>query len=586
MTLLLLPMVVSAATDLTVTIGSIQYRLIPKGVAEIIASDVRFDEEISIPAAIEYEGITYQVTSIADNAFKQSRLKSINLPNTITSIGEYAFYNCSRLVSVTFSNGLTSLGSHAFQNCSELVSVTLPEGLTSLEDYAFSHCYKLESVILPNSLISIGNHAFYRCKLLTSVNIPPQVTDIGACAFTECELLTSLELPDHLTMLKDGTFYGCSKLASLNIPSSLNTIAAEVFCGTKITSFVMPRNLKSIERTSFRGCINLASVYIPDMATWCNLYFGNDLFANPLYYAEHLYLGETEIKKLVIPSGIPYIGNRAFCHFKGLQSAFISNDVTGIGEQSFEGCGNMDSVVIGKNVTTIARRAFAACGNLKDVYCLAEKVPSIDNSAFADSYPDYMTLHVPANVLAQYKSATTWNSFGNIVAIDGSSEPTPQKCAAPTISYANGKLLLKCVTESASFITDIKNSDVAMYYSGEIDLDVSYTITAYTVADGYENSDVVTATLCWIDAEPTKEGFIDGVANVRANPVIVQSSGNNIAVTGLADNCLVSVYALDGTLIGHATANNGSADIHMPEFNQNGVVIVKISDRSVKVRIK
>ena len=585
-TLLLLPMVTSATTDQTVTIDQIEYRLIPKGVAEIIGSEILYDKDISIPSTIDYEGITYHVTSIADNAFKNCYMKSINLPNTITSIGNYAFQGCNRLMSVTFPSGLKSLGAYAFQNCAKLVSVTLPDGLTSIGDYTFNRCFKLESVTLPNSLTSIGNHAFSFCDLLTSINIPTKVTDIGACAFLNCGLLTSLELPDHLTMLKDGTFYGCSKLVSLNIPSSLNTIAAEVFCGNKITSFIVPHGLKSIERTSFRGCVDLASVYIPDLATWCNMYFGDDLFANPLYYAEHLYLGETELRNLVIPSGIPFIGNRAFCHFNGLRSAVISNDVTGIGEQSFEECENLDSVVIGEKVTAIARRAFAACGNLKDVFCLAEKVPSIDYSAFADSYPEYMTLHVPAKALAQYRTAVTWESFGKIVAIEDYSETTTQKCAVPTISYANGKLQLKCATEGASFITEIQDSDVAIYYKDEIDLGVSYTITAYAVANGYENSDVVTATLCWVDVEPTMEGFVEGVASVRAAPVILQSSGGIITVSGLQDDGQVAAYALDGTLIGRATTRNGSATISVHQFVSDSIVIVKVGERSVKVRVK
>ena len=272
------------------------------------------------------------------------------------------------------------------------------------------------------------------------------------------------------------------------------------------------------------------------------------------------------MRNLVIPSGIPFIGNRAFCHFNGLRSAVISNDVTGIGEQSFEECENLDSVVIGEKVTAIARRAFAACGNLKDVFCLAEKVPSIDYSAFADSYPEYMTLHVPAKALAQYRTAVTWESFGKIVAIEDYSGTTTQKCAVPTISYANGKLQLKCATEGASFITEIQDSDVAIYYKDEIDLGVSYTITAYAVANGYENSDVVTATLCWVDVEPTMEGII--------------------TVSGLQDDGQVAAYALDGTLIGRATTRNGSATISVHQFVSDSIVIMKVGERSVKVRVK
>ena len=125
---------------------------------------------IIIPESTTYNGTTYSVTSI----------------------GEYAFYNCSGLTSVTIPNSVTSIGYNAFADCSGLTSVTIPNSVTSIGSSAFSSCSKLTSVTIPNSVTSIGRFTFERCSGLTSVTIPNSVTFIGKYAFEDCSGLTKL----------------------------------------------------------------------------------------------------------------------------------------------------------------------------------------------------------------------------------------------------------------------------------------------------------------------------------------------------------------------------------------------------------
>ncbi len=122
----------------------------------------------------------------------RSSIKEVSIGNSVTSIGNYAFYACTSLTSVTIPNSVTSIGRDAFQSCSSLTSVTIPNSVTSIGRYAFSHCKSLTSVTIPNSVTSIENNAFYICTSLTSVTIPNSVTSIGGAAFWSCRSLTSV----------------------------------------------------------------------------------------------------------------------------------------------------------------------------------------------------------------------------------------------------------------------------------------------------------------------------------------------------------------------------------------------------------
>ena len=109
--------------------------------------------------------------------------------------------------------------------------------------------------------------------------------------------------------------------------------------------------------------------------------------------------------------------------------------------------------------------------------------------------------------------------------------PETKKCAVPTITYQNGQLSLNCDTEGVSFVTKITDNDIKTFYDANISLSVTYTITVYTQKTGYNDSDVATATLCWIDADPSTEGITDGIANVNAKAVLIQATGNTLSIS-------------------------------------------------------
>ena len=174
------------------------------------------------------------------HAFAQT---SYDIPDGITSIGDYAFYDCSRLTSVIIPDGVTSIGNGAFSSCYRLTSVIIPDGVTSIGDSAFSSCRRLTSVIIPDGVTSIENGAFSHCYSLTSVIIPDGVTSIGDYAFSSCSSLTSVIIPDGVTSIGSGAFSSCFSLTSVSLPDSVTSIGSEAgFVGQmERVTFTVPR---------------------------------------------------------------------------------------------------------------------------------------------------------------------------------------------------------------------------------------------------------------------------------------------------------------------------------------------------------
>ena len=178
---------------------------------------------ITIPATITDGKNTYTVTSIGDYAFDSCHITSVDIPDSVTSIGIGAFSMCSGLTSVDIPDGVTSIGDFAFCYCTGLTSVDIPDGVTSIGYRAFSNCHSLTSVTIPDSVTSIGDSAFSFCIDLTSVTIPGSVTSIGSGAFYRCTGLTSVafmgkEPPSNFS---SDSFSGCTALKTVYLSDDL-----------------------------------------------------------------------------------------------------------------------------------------------------------------------------------------------------------------------------------------------------------------------------------------------------------------------------------------------------------------------------
>ena len=262
--------------------------------------------EITIPAS--YNGIP--VTEIGDfcpvdvEVSIGSQFKKINIPDSVTTIGEEAFAECESLTSIVIPDSVTTIGGYAFDECESLTSVVIGDSVTTIGEGAFSGCESLTSIVIPDSVTSIGDYAFSWCTNLTSITvsenntaykdingnlytkdgktliqyamgktdtsftIPDSVTTIGEWAFSGCESLTSIVIPDSVTTIGEGAFSGCESLTSVVIGDSVTTIGEEAFYSCdSLTSIVIPDSVTTIGEGAFSGCQSLTSIVIPDSVT-------------------------------------------------------------------------------------------------------------------------------------------------------------------------------------------------------------------------------------------------------------------------------------------------------------------------------
>ena len=222
------------------------------------------------------------VTIIGDWAFyKCSGLTGdLVIPDGVTIIGDMAFCQCSGFTgALVIPNGVTSIGDYAFWYCSGLTgTLVIPDGVKSIGIYAFSDCSGLTGkLVIPDSVTSIGNSAFWYCEGLTGLDLGSGVTSIGESAFRYCKGLTgTLVIPEGVTKIRDDTFNDCSGLTSITIPDSVTSIGEAAFwrC-SKLTSITIPDGVTSIGDYAFKNCSSMTSiVFEGTMEQWNAMSFG------------------------------------------------------------------------------------------------------------------------------------------------------------------------------------------------------------------------------------------------------------------------------------------------------------------------
>ncbi len=350
---------------------------------------------------------------------------SITIPSGITSIGNYAFWNCSGLTSINIQNSVKSIDEKAFSFCINLISVIIPDSVTLIGENVFEDCRSLTSITIGKSVNSISRNSFIGCKGLNLINVdtanqnysssdgvlfnksqtvlikyPEAKTDshyyipttvdsivgyafggnynlasvtisdgiitIGDWAFAECGL-TSITIPQNVTSIGNYAFYHCGGLTSITIPLSVTSVGSNVFASCNgLTSITLPNSITSIGNRVFEDCHGLTNVVLPKSV----ISIGQETFKNCW-----------KLSDINIPDSITSIGNAAFAFCYSIDSITIPNSVSSIGDYAFAWCKGLTTITVPNNVVSIGDYALQDCYGLSKVL-IGKSVTSIGEFAF------------------------------------------------------------------------------------------------------------------------------------------------------------------------------------------------------------
>ncbi len=354
-----------------------------------------------IPASVEYNSVTCSVTSIGGWAFCNcSGLTSVTIPNSVTSIGKYAFYGCSGLTSVTIPNSVTSIGESAFSSCSGLTSVTIPNSVTSIGNMAFFHCDSLSFIVAPALLFNNAGSTFgfttYAFEEMISQisHLTINGGTLTQYAFDQIHIsyrkLEAIDLSAaENTEISDEAFKGCYNLKTLKLPAGLTQIGymATAEC-VNLESIDIPASVEEIGDRAFEDCRSLQSIT-----------FGGS--ANPAPGRFNAPAAASQLKR---------IGNWAFYNAHELQHLDIPEGVTEIGDGAFYGCTYLEDLVLPSSVRAIGDNCFALCSKLTKIVVNSTTPPEIEAKTFYD-VKRQIPVYVPDEAVSAYEADTYWQEF-------------------------------------------------------------------------------------------------------------------------------------------------------------------------------
>lgn len=351
----------------------------------------------------------------------------INLPNTITNIGDFAFANLCNLTEITIPNSVKSIGASAFIRCTGLKELKIPASVTNISSGAFSGCSGLSEFCIPESVTSLGSSVFAGCSGLKEVKLPNAITSIKDYTFDGCPGLAKLTIPASVTSLGSYVFRGCTALTELKVPNSVTNIDAYAFYESSIKDLYCNavRPPYTSDTRFYRAPFSASTLYVPSgsadiyktISPWST--FGaikemefseqtqKSIIVDGIIYVLNLEKqtasvgaynsasGDVEIKSsvsfggsdfsvtkidpyafsnnpeltsIIIPNSVAGIGDHAFNQCVGLTSVKIPNSVTIIDEFAFNRCTGLTTVTMGNGVKNIGKDAFYYCNDLHEVH--------------------------------------------------------------------------------------------------------------------------------------------------------------------------------------------------------------------------
>ena len=412
-------------------------------------------------------------------------LEEIDIPETVTTIGSYAFNSCKNLTTVTGMKNVTKIGDNAFYNCSNLVNIKLPENLTEIGIWAFCNCSKLK-VDLPGNIEKIGGSTFMNCKSLTEITIPKSLTNFGHDIFSGCSNLKTIKFEKGITTIPEKLFSGDDDswfdgLEEIDIPETVTTIGSYAFANCKnLTTVTGMKNVTEIRDNAFYNCSNL--------------------------------------KEIIIPDGVTSIGSNAFQNCTSLASVRIPNSVTSLGTYIFDGCSSLTDVALGKGLTSIPSYMFSNCESLKNIK-IPYNVEAIESYAFLNDTA-FTEITIPRKTTAINSNAFSYPGKLNIYGISGTYAETFAN--ENNIKFTNRKVNASKVELNESQIT--------------LDSADNYQLSAYIYPSTASNKNVV-----WESSDPSvatvdDNGMVTALKKGTTKITVKSTDGSNVS-----DSCTVTV---------------------------------------------
>ena len=247
----------------------------------------------------------------------RGRITSINIADGVTSIGDYAFYDCYNLAAIDLPANITTIGDSAFDSCTHLRRITLPDGLKQIQSYAFSMCDRISSISIPDSVTDIGYRAFFASANLKRVKLPSNITSIDSNSFQLCPSLDQVKIPNGVTTIDIAAFSACTSLASISIPVSVRYIKGCAFSECSALSDIYYAGTKEQwdnvykddydNEPLFNATVHYESEMPPEPTD------PTDPEYNSLWIDEHLYYANSEDYQQEITPGFTGELDNVFC---------------------------------------------------------------------------------------------------------------------------------------------------------------------------------------------------------------------------------------------------------------------------------